>query len=47
VLWTVRDHVIPLAEGGPDNAENAQGLCENCHDRKTEQDAKRGTAKWR
>lgn len=34
-LATQRDHVIPLAEGGPDDASNEQGLCHDCHDAKS------------
>ena len=29
------DHIIPLAEGGLDNASNAQCLCTPCHAEKT------------
>lgn len=39
---TIRDHIIPLAEGGQDVAENTQGLCEDCHKRKVEEEKKRG-----
>ena len=34
------DHIIPLAEGGPDNISNMQTLCCACHNKKTE--AERG-----
>lgn len=34
-LATQRDHVIPLAEGGPDDDTNEQGLCEPCHEAKS------------
>jgi 5-methylcytosine-specific restriction enzyme A len=41
-LATIRDHVIPLAEGGCDDETNEQGLCQRCSDRKTQDEAKRG-----
>ena len=39
---TQRDHIIPLADGGEDVPENTQGLCVDCHDKKTNKDSKRG-----
>jgi 5-methylcytosine-specific restriction protein A len=42
----VRDHIVPLAEGGPDTGANTQVLCEACHQRKTEAEAKRGMARY-
>ena len=39
---TIRDHIVPLAEGGLDVRENCQGLCEACHNTKTQEEAKRG-----
>lgn len=42
VLATVRDHIIPLAEGGTDDPSNIQPLCQDCSDAKTKQEAKRG-----
>jgi len=41
-LATVRDHIIPLAEGGEDTTENSQALCKQCHDKKTREEARRG-----
>lgn len=32
---TQRDHRIPLAEGGPDDETNEQGLCDECHEGKS------------
>lgn len=32
------DHIIPKAEGGTDERENLQGLCEECHRRKTQEE---------
>ena len=34
-VGTIRDHVVPLAEGGLDVASNTQSLCVTCHDAKT------------
>ena len=39
---TQRDHIVPLAEGGEDVLENTQGLCDDCHDKKTKEESKRG-----
>ncbi|WP_238541912.1 HNH endonuclease [Acidovorax sp. CF316] len=39
---TQRDHIVPLAEGGPDDATNEQGLCDACHEEKSLQEALRG-----
>jgi 5-methylcytosine-specific restriction protein A len=39
---TIRDHVIPLAEGGRDDETNEQALCQRCSDVKTQQEAFRG-----
>ncbi len=41
-IATIRDHIIPLAEGGLDLGENVQALCHECHDKKTAQEAARG-----
>ncbi|UHC14372.1 HNH endonuclease [Methylobacterium currus] len=35
------DHVVPDALGGPSILSNAQVLCTDCHDRKTQNDRKR------
>jgi len=39
---TIRDHIIPLAEGGPDDETNEQPLCQACSDAKTAVEAQRG-----
>lgn len=39
---TIRDHVVPLAEGGTDTRENTQALCQTCSDAKTAEEASRG-----
>lgn len=43
-LATIRDHIIPLAEGGRDDSTNEQGLCQRHSDAKTQQEAARGRA---
>lgn len=40
----IRDHVIPLAEGGTDDDANVQPLCQRCSDSKTQQESARGRA---
>lgn len=39
---TIRDHILPLAEGGRDEAPNIQALCQACSDTKTQAEAARG-----
>lgn len=39
---TIRDHVIPLAEGGTDTEDNVQPLCQDCSDIKTQAESMRG-----
>ncbi len=41
----VRDHIVPLAEGGEDAESNTQALCVACHDVKTRQESVRGQAR--
>ena len=37
------DHIIPLCDGGSDEDDNKQALCEECHKMKTaEENRKRG-----
>jgi 5-methylcytosine-specific restriction protein A len=43
-LATIRDHIVPLAEGGADDDANTQPLCQACSDAKTEAESKRGRA---
>ena len=45
IVATQRDHIIPLAEGGVDDESNEQGLCEACHDAKSQREAQRGRAR--
>jgi 5-methylcytosine-specific restriction protein A len=42
VATDVIDHIVNLAEGGSDDRENKQGLCNPCHDAKTQAEARRG-----
>jgi 5-methylcytosine-specific restriction protein A len=44
-LATIRDHIIPLIEGGTETDDNIQALCQSCSDAKTQREAERG--KWR
>jgi 5-methylcytosine-specific restriction enzyme A len=46
---TIRDHVIPLAEGGADSRSNAgcQAICGECSDTKTRAESRRGQARSR
>ncbi len=45
---TIRDHIIPLAEGGAEGTdENEQPLCQACSDAKTANEAKRGVMRAR
>jgi len=39
---TIRDHIVPLAEGGTEDASNEQALCLDCSDLKTEGESRRG-----
>lgn len=41
-LAIIRDHIKPLAEGGMDDDDNIQPLCQACSDTKTEQERRRG-----
>jgi 5-methylcytosine-specific restriction endonuclease McrA len=43
----VRDHTIPLAEGGQDTRSNTTGLCIECSDSKTKREQQRGQQRWR
>ena len=39
------DHIVPLANGGTNDDENLQVLCEPCHFEKTKQEAEEGYVK--
>lgn len=42
---TIRDHIVPLAEGGADASHNEQALCVACHDLKSAAETARGIAR--
>ena len=44
-LGVIRDHVVPLAEGGAEHRDNTQLLCADCHRVKTESERLRGLAR--
>jgi len=44
-LATIRDHTIPLAEGGRDDESNEQALCADCSETKTRAESARGVAR--
>ena len=44
-IATCVDHIKPKAEGGTDDVDNLQALCDTCHGRKTAEEAKRGRRK--
>jgi len=44
-ISTIRDHIIPLVEGGKDDWSNTQALCQNCSDLKTAQESLRGRSR--
>jgi len=46
-LATIRDHRVPLAEGGADDAANEQAICMRCHTAKTRAEATRGKERRR
>lgn len=39
---TIADHIVPKAEGGTDDRDNYQGVCEPCHVMKTAAESARG-----
>lgn len=42
---TVRDHIVPLAEGGADTRANTQALCEACNQEKASRESVRGRSR--
>lgn len=46
-LATQRDHIQSLAEGGADDGDNVQGLCQPCHDTKSLQERLRALRRSR
>lgn len=43
----VRDHIVPLAEGGQDITANTQALCLACSEAKSQAEAARGRTRTR
>ena len=43
----IRDHKVPIAEGGTEDESNIWALCQECSDAKTQQEAQRGRARNR
>lgn len=41
-LATIRDHVIPLTQGGTETTDNEQPICADCHQVKTQREAEHG-----
>ena len=41
-LATMRDHIVPLEEGGQDVEANVQPICNECHDEKSKAERARG-----
>lgn len=39
---TQRDHIVPLAEGGTEDEDNIQSLCDACHLEKSKLESQRG-----
>ena len=46
-LATIRDHRIPLSEGGRDDETNEQPICQDCHQQKTQMESARGSHRAR
>lgn len=44
-LATIRDHIIPLTEGGTEDEANIQPICRPCHIAKTLEESLRGKAR--
>jgi 5-methylcytosine-specific restriction protein A len=42
VRATIRDHIVNLADGGEDDEDNTQPLCQSCSDIKTSTESRRG-----
>ncbi len=38
----MRDHIVPLEEGGTDTEDNVQNICADCHDEKSKAERARG-----
>lgn len=42
-IATIRDHIIPLSQGGQDVRSNTQPLCKECHDLKSRDESVKGS----
>ncbi len=43
----IRDHIVPLAEGGTDDDSNIQPICKDCDRVKSQAEARRGAKRAR
>lgn len=41
----IRDHIVPLSEGGTEDVSNEQPICSSCHRAKTAEESARGVAR--
>ena len=47
-IATEADHILNIREGGKElDLTNGQGLCHNCHNDKTQEEARRGQHRWK
>jgi len=46
VKAVIRDHIIPIGEGGTEDDSNIQPLCQSCSDAKTQRESARGVRRW-
>lgn len=44
---TIRDHLLPLAEGGTEDERNIQGICDDHNQEKTRRESERGVRRSR
>src|SRR5688572_14510636 len=45
-IATVRDHIIPLSQGGSENDANCQALCWDCNELKRREEISHGMIRW-
>ena len=46
-IATIRDHIVPLSDGGTESETNTQALCESCNELKRRVEVQYGMRKWR
>ena len=46
-IATIRDHIVPLSQGGSDTEANTQALCESCNELKRRVEVQHGMLRWR